>query len=355
MSLLLNLTIRSGDFSIEVELDLPNSGVTAVFGPSGCGKTSLLRAIGGLDHHKDAVVKFNQLTWQGDAQFVPTHQRQLAYVFQEPSLFPHLDVRGNLEFAAKRVPPERVKFSIERVAHALGITALLERSVAGLSGGEKQRVSIARAVSASPSLLLMDEPLSALDRDAKQDIFPYIEKLSTEFEMPIIYVSHSLDEVAQLADHLVLMSRREGPVAHGDIQTMLTRLDLSLAQDAEAESIFSAKVVAHDEAFHLSYLDSAVGRFSVPRTDLELGTRVRLRIAARDVSVTLKAQSGTSILNIFAAKVEEIFSEDRAQYTVRLNASGVHLLAKLTPKSVSALDLVVGMSVYVQVKSVALL
>lgn len=354
MSLDLKLKINRGGFSVDIDLSLPDSGVTALFGPSGCGKTSLLRAIAGLDKHTSGKVQFKDQVWQSVNKFVPSHQRQLAYVFQEASLFTHLNVQQNLGFATRRVPPGRAKFPIEQVSELLSITRLLDRSVDDLSGGEQQRISIARAVCASPSLLLMDEPLSALDRDAKRNIFPYIEKLNTEFKIPIIYVSHSLDEVARLADHLVLMTP-DGIVAHDDIQTMLTRLDLPLAQDAAAESIFTANVAEHDDAFQLTYLDSSIGRFSVPRKELELGTEVRLRIAARDVSVTLEAQLNTSILNIFPAIIEDISIQNSAQHTVCLNAGGVAVLAKLTKKSVATLGLSAGKAVYIQVKSVALL
>jgi len=339
---------------MDVDLDLPDYGVTALYGPSGCGKTSLLRAIAGLDQHRNALVTFKGRVWQRDQYHVPTHKRTLAYVFQEPSLFSHLNVRQNLEFSVKRVTAAAVKYSLNDAVELLGLSSLLERSVMELSGGEQQRVALARAVASSPDLLLMDEPLSALDQQAKEDILPYIENLTARFKIPIVYVSHSLDEVARLADHLVLLDKT-GVVSHGDIQGMLTRLDLPLAQNPRAESILVAQVAAHDEAFNLSYLDSNVGRFCVPSVGLELGHQVRLRIAARDVSVTLKHQPDTSILNIFAAIVEEVSLPIQALCTVRLMANGVSVLAKVTQKSVASLNLEAGKAVYIQVKSVALM
>lgn len=354
MSLKLQLKIDRGDFSAQVDANMPTKGLTVLFGPSGCGKTSLLRAIAGLDKHQVASVQFNNRVWQSDTEFVPPHKRELAYVFQEARLFAHLNVQQNLQFAVDRASHRGTKFSIDRVSRLLGVTSLLGRSIQSLSGGEQQRVSIARAICSSPTLLLMDEPLSALDREAKRSIYPYIELLKTRFEIPILYVSHALDEVARLADHLVLLDTN-GVIAQGDTQTMLTRLDLPLALDVDAESIIPASVTEHDERYGLTYLDTSMGRFSVPHKDLVVGEQVRLQIAARDVSITLESQSSTSILNIFAAQVEEVFTTEAVQSTVRLIAGGVPVLAKLTAKSVDVLELKNGKSVYIQVKSVAIL
>ena len=354
MSLKLDLKIGRGDFYSQVDANLPTQGLTVLFGPSGCGKTSILRAIAGLDKHKLASVQFNNRVWQSDTEFVPPHKRELAYVFQEARLFAHLNVQQNLQFAVDRASPSDTKFSVDRVSRLLGVTSLLERSIQSLSGGEQQRVSIARAVCSNPNLLLMDEPISALDREAKRSIYPYIELLKTRFEIPILYVSHALDEVARLADYLVLLDSK-GVIAQGDIQSMLTRLDLPLAQDVDAESIVPANVVEHDDDYGLTYLDTGMGRFSVPRKDLVVGEQVRLQIAARDVSITLESQSGTSILNIFPAQVDDVFTIQSAQSTVRLTAGGLPVLAKLTSKSVDMLELKNGKSVYIQVKGVAIL
>jgi len=311
VSLRLQLKIDRGDFSSQVDVKLPSKGLTTLFGPSGCGKTSVLRAVAGLDKHKRALVQFNDRIWQSDTEFVPTHKRELAYVFQEARLFAHLNVRQNLQFAVDRAPQSGSKFSIDRVSRLLGITPLLERPIQSLSGGEQQRVSIARAVCSSPNLLLMDEPLSALDREAKRSIYPHIEMLKTRFEIPILYVSHALDEVARLADNLVLLDPKK-VIAQGDVQSMLTRLDLPLARDADAESIIPASVVELDKRYGLTYLDTDIGRFSMPLKDLVVGEQVRLQIAARDVSITIEPQSGTSILNIFSAQVDEVFTIERS-------------------------------------------
>ncbi len=346
--------IDRGDFSLDVDLRVPARGVTALFGPSGCGKTTLLRAIAGLERHRDGVLRVGDMIWQAAGRFVPPHRRALGYVFQEASLFAHLSVRRNLEYGVKRVPREQRKVALEQAVELLGIAPLLERKPAGLSGGERQRVAIARALAVSPRLLLMDEPLAGLDVNRKQEILPYIESLHNELDIPVIYVSHSPDEVARLADYLVLLEAGR-VLGAGDIHGMLTRLDSPLAHGSDAESLIEATVAGHDDAYHLTHLDFAGGRFTVIRKPLPVGSAVRLRVAARDVSLTLEHQSGTSILNIFPATIAELIAEGEAQVTVRLMVGGVPMLARVTRKSASVLDLKPGKSVYAQAKSVALL
>jgi molybdate transport system ATP-binding protein len=346
--------IDRGDFSLNVDLSVPARGVTALFGPSGCGKTTLLRAIAGLEHYRGGFLKVGDITWQEGDRFVPPHRRPLGYVFQEVSLFAHLTVRRNLEYGIKRVPRAERKVSLQQAIELLGIEHLLERKPDRLSGGERQRVAIARALAVSPRLLLMDEPLAALDLKRKQEILPYIESLHNELDIPVIYVSHSPDEVARLADHLVLLEA--GRVrASGAISDMLTRLDLPLAHGNDAEALIEASVAGHDEAYQLTHLDFAGGRFTVIRKELPVGSVARLRVAARDVSLTLEPQSGTSILNIFPAIVDELIPEGNARMTVRLMVGGVPMLARITRKSASVLDLKPGKLVYAQAKSVALL
>ena len=346
--------IRRGDFSLAVDLTLPSQGISALFGPSGCGKTSLLRAIAGLDLYPGARLKIGDSRWQDEHFFLPPHKRPLGFVFQEDGLFSHLTVEQNLQYGIKRVPIVERKVSLQQAIELLDIAHLLKRKPDRLSGGEKQRVAIARAVAVSPRLLLMDEPLAALDMARKQEILPYIESLTRTLGIPLIYVSHATDEVARLADHLVLMEqgaiKTSGPTAE-----LLTRLDLSLSQDANAEALIQAKVAEHDASFNLTYVDFKGGRFTVPGKSLAIGQPVRLRVLARDVSLTLEKQSGTSILNIFPATVEQIQVTGHAQVTVRLLVGGLPMLARITQKSAALLDIHPGKKVYAQVKSVALL
>jgi len=346
--------VDRGDFTLNVNLSLPGQGVTSLLGPSGCGKTTLLRAIAGLEHYRGGFLKVGDATWQEASHFVPPHRRPVGYVFQEASPFAHLTVRRNLEYGVKRVPAAERKVSLEQAIELLAIGHLLDRKPDTLSGGERQRVAIARALAVSPRLLLMDEPLAALDLQRKQEILPYIESLHNELNIPVIYVTHSPDEVARLADHLVLMDAGR-VVATGAIHEMFTRLDLPLAHDSDAAAIIDAVVAGHDEDYHLTRLDFAGGQVTVASETMRVGDKVRLRLAARDVSLTLEHQSSTSILNIFPATVDAIADEGRAQTTVRLLAGGVPMLSRITRKSAVELGLKPGKPVYAQVKSIALL
>jgi molybdate transport system ATP-binding protein len=354
MSIKAQFILHREDFNLEVDLEIPSTGVTAIFGPSGCGKTTLLRAISGLEYCQKGFLKIDDMLWQDETTFIATHKRSLAYVFQEASLFSHLNVIKNLEYGVKRVAASELKISIDRAIDLLGIRTLLKRMPYQLSGGEKQRVAIARALAVSPSILLMDEPLAALDQARKKEVLPYLESLNEELNIPIIYVSHCIDEVAHLADYMVLLE--EGKVvANGNITEMLTRLDTPLAHGDTAGALIQAIVPEYDAEFDLSYIDFEGWRISISGSMIEQGQAVRLKISARDVSLTLERQSQTSILNIFPAIVEEIKSENKAQMMVRISVGGISLLSRVTRKSAFLLDLKIGKYVYAQVKSVALL
>ncbi len=346
--------LQKGTFTLDVDLRLPAEGVTSLLGPSGCGKTTLLRVIAGLEKCRNGFLKLGDEVWQDKNQFVPPHQRSLGYVFQEPSLFEHLNVRDNVAYGVKRVPEKERRFSLDKAIELTGIGHLLARKPATLSGGERQRVAIARALAVSPGILLMDEPLAALDPAGRQEILPTLESLHDELDIPVIYVSHSPDEVARLADHLVLLEagRVKGT---GAIAEMLTRFDLPLAHSDDAEALIEAVVAAHDDEYELTYLDFSGGRFTVARKTLAVGDSVRLRVVARDVSLTLQHQSDTSILNIFPAVIDDITPLGKTQLTVRLLVGGVPLLSRITRKSAALLDLKPGKSIYAQAKSVALL
>ena len=340
-------------FKLDVDLSIPNQGVSAIFGPSGCGKTTLLRAIAGLEANAQGYLQINGNIWQDENRFVAAHHRSIGYVFQEPSLFVHLNTKRNIEYGLKRLKPAATKASISHITELLGIDHLLMRYPYQLSGGEKQRVAIARAIAVNPSILLLDEPLAALDLQRKQEILPYIESIHQTLNIPVLYVSHSRNEVVRLADHMILMDN--GKVqATGLVSDLFSRLDLSLAHGADTESVIEVTVAAHDDEFNLSYLDFSGGRFSVTYNGLPIGKRVRLQVKASDVSITLGHQSKTSILNIFPATIDAIETEDIARVTVRLLIAGVPILVRVTRKSALELDLAIGKQVYVQVKSVAL-
>jgi molybdate transport system ATP-binding protein len=346
---------RLGAFSLDVAFTTPMRGITALFGPSGCGKTTVLRSVAGLQRMAGQLTVGGEV-WQDDAQslFRKPHARPIGYVFQEPSLFPHRSVRRNLEFGLARTPTAGRRVRFDEVVNLLGVEDLLDRRPDSLSGGQRQRVAIARALLTSPRLLLMDEPLASLDQASKLEILPYLERLHDELAMPVLYISHAADEVARLADHLVLLDagrvRAAGPLAD-----LRARLDLAADWGSDADAVIECRVAGHDDAFHLTYLDFAGGRVSVPQHGLPVGHRARLRVLARDVSITLEPQTGTSILNIFPAVIEELAEESAAQLLVRLSASGTPVLARITRKSASLLALAPGTPVFVQVKAVALL
>jgi len=346
--------VRQGGFTLDAQLEIPSIGVTALFGPSGCGKTTLLRAIAGLEHHADGYLRVGDRIWQDDRNFVPPHRRPLGYVFQESSLFEHLSVKGNLEYGARRAQQGKHQDSMSEAIELLEISRLLERKPATLSGGERQRVAIARALAVSPQLLLMDEPLAALDFNRKQEIIPYIESLHRELEIPVIYVSHLPEEVSRLADHLVLLNSGR-VLASGEAHEIFTRLDLPLAAGNEAAAVIEALVAGHDEHYRLTHMEFSGGRITMARMDAAVGSPVRLRLAARDVSVTLDHQSGTSILNILPATVDAMKPDGDALVMVRLLADKVPVLARITRKSADELNLIPGKPVFIQIKSIALL
>lgn len=350
----LEIDTKRDSFHLLAKLSLPAEGITCLFGPSGSGKTTILRTIAGLDKHQLVNLSIGDTIWQDQQTFIPPHQRATGYVFQDANLFPHLNVLENIEYGFKRIPPALRHISIQQAVDLLDLQPLLTRKPAQLSGGEKQRTAIARAIAVSPKILLMDEPLASLDEQRKQEILPYIESLNKELSMPVIYVSHSSAEVARLADQLVLLEAGK-VLGAGPISEMLTRADLSLAHRSDAEALISAQVVSHDQEYNLSHLDFSGGRFTVVGTDLKIGSNVRLRIAAQDVSLTLQAQSDTSILNIFPAKISSIIAESESQMTVHLSMGNVQLLARLTRKSVTSLNLEEGKQVFAQIKSVAVL
>ena len=344
-------------FSLNVDLDLPGRGVTALFGHSGSGKTTCLRAIAGLERAPGGYLEVNGAVWQDDARglFLPTYQRPVGYVFQEASLFPHLNIQRNLEYGLKRVPEQDRRVSLDKAIELLGIGHLLDRLPGVLSGGERQRVGIARALAVSPRLLLMDEPLAALDLKLKGEILPYLERLHDELDIPVLYVSHSPEEVARLADYLVLMEN--GQVrASGALTETLARLDLPIRMDEDASVVLEGSVTGIDADWHLARVSFAGGKLWVRDSGAPLNHRVRIRILARDVSLALEPHTGTSILNMLPAVVTQLADDAHPALTlVRLDAGGAPLLARLTRRSAAGLDLHPGQAVWAQIKAVAVI
>jgi len=354
MTIAVRFNIQRGEFALNIDTVIPETGVTAIFGPSGSGKTTLLRAIAGLEHADNGYLKVGDALWQGNGVFLPTHQRKIGYVFQEPSLFSHLSVEANLNYGLERAKDESSAVVVQQTIDLLGIEHLLKRMPWQLSGGEQQRVAIARALAANPSMLLLDEPLAALGDDQKADILPYLESVYQQLDIPVLYVSHSRNEVARLADHMLLLDNGEIK-ASGKMTEIFTALDLPMAHQSRAESIIKASVSHYDEEFGIASVAFLGGQFSVAAEPLIVGSKVRLQVLARDVSITLEPQKNTSILNIIPVTIDAIAKESKSQMTVRLIADETVLLSRITCKSAYNLNLKEGDKVYAQVKTAALL
>ncbi len=345
-------------FTLDVNERLPARGVTALFGHSGSGKTTLLRCIAGLEHGAVGRLSFNGAIWQDAGTWVPTHRRPIGYVFQEPSLFPHLTVLGNLRYGQRRSRDQdtrNARFSLEHAVELLGIGHLLKRKPAALSGGERQRVGVARALAVSPRLLLMDEPLAALDVARKQEILPYLERLHDDLEIPVLYVSHAPDEVARLADHLMVMDAGR-VLASGPLSQILSRLDLPIRLGEDAGVVLDGEVAERDERWHLLRVACCSASLWVRDTGAAIGDHARIRILARDVSITHAPKTGTSILNTLPARVLSLGDDAHpALSLVKLDLAGSPVLARVTRRSAEQLGLTPGLEVWIQIKAVALL
>mgnify|MGYP006424950267 CR=1 FL=1 len=353
MSIKARFFLDRGDFTLDVDLEIPGQGVTALFGRSGSGKTTMLRCLAGLERIREARLTFNGETWQDGSHWLPVHHRPLGYVFQEGSLFPHLKVRDNLLYGFKRLAPEQRRLQLDEVVHLLGLTDLLERYPEALSGGQRQRVSIGRALLTSPQLLLMDEPMASLDVTSKGEILFYLERLRDELSIPVVYVSHSIEEVARLADHMVLLE--DGcALAQGALQSLLTRTDLPLAHSEQASSVIAGHVAAHSDCDHLTEVAFAGGSLLVSRQERAAGAPLRVRIMARDVTVALTYPTASSALNRLQAQITSISNDPQPSHVIlRLAVGEQTLLARISARSCRELELVPGSMVWAMVKGVA--
>lgn len=368
--------LSQNDFTLDVDITLPAQGVSVLFGHSGSGKTSLLRCIAGLDKANMGELTVNGVCWQSQKKFLPPHQRPIGYVFQEASLFNHLTARGNLNYAMKRAPKTEKPIDFDQAVTLLGIENILERDAGQLSGGERQRVAIARALLIQPRLLLMDEPLAALDLPRKQEILPYLERLKQTLDLPIIYVSHAADEVARLADYLVAMANGRA-VATGTLSDTLSRLDFPICLGEDMGVVLSGTIIARDQQWQLAQIAFSGGTVWLRDAGHPLHSHVRVRILARDVSLAKEQQHDTSIANILRATVVEITDDKHAGLAlVRLkierdtkNNSHLedhlkdhlkdhlesYLISRITRRSVHTLRLNIGQPIWAQIKSAAII
>lgn len=354
--MILDVDIRHRQSGFALEARFQSDGrLTALFGPSGSGKTTIVNAIGGLvrPDHARIVVQRRVLVDTNANIVVPKHRRRIGYVFQEGRLFPHLNVQHNLLFGRWFTQRDERKASFDHVVDLLGITHLLDRRPSTLSGGEKQRVAIGRALLADPQLLLMDEPLASLDEARKSEIYPYIERLRDEGGVPIVLVSHSVAEIARLATSVVVLS--EGKVVASGSAVEVLRHTNSFAQSGQTEAgaLIEARVLNHDATYDLTVLQARAGTLSVPRQPHPVGISLRVRLRARDIILSLKAPEGLSALNVLPGFISSIDEAGGASVDVQLDCGGDPVVARVTRKSVEELGLKPGLAVHAIIKSIA--
>jgi molybdate transport system ATP-binding protein len=348
---------RDTGFALALNLAINSTGVTALYGPSGSGKSTVLRLLAGLErgakNDQISIISDDQI-WQNSRQFVPSHARGVGYVFQQAQLFPHLSVRGNLAYAVRRRRGS-IPMSLTEVSHWLGISHLLDVSTPQLSGGEAQRVAIARVLLSGARCLLMDEPLGALDHAARLQILPYIDNLRRRLDIPVVYVSHALDEITYLADQVYLID--QGRITdQGSVFDLASSLSINSHLGDAVAAVVEGQVTEHDPHYGLTRLSLGDQSLYVSLRSESVGSRMRLRIPARDVSLALKAPSETSILNILTGIVSEIEPVgEQPGLLIRIKVGEHYILSRITRKSLAQLGLQPGMSVFLQMKTVALL
>ncbi len=358
----MNITLEKGAFRLEFSAQLPNTGILGIWGSSGSGKTTLLRCLAGLEANTKGTIQIGAHHWLDSARnhFVPTWQRDLGYVFQEASLFQHLSVLQNVAFGFKRSSARGTintlgKAALEESIALLGLEPLLDRRPHELSGGERQRVAIARALATRPSLLLLDEPMSALDLNKKSELYPWIEKLTHELHIPIVLVSHSIEEIARLTKHLVILERGR-ILAQGPTAEVLTSIETPFDFGEHASSILRASVQEIDKTWDLAKIALDQHALWIENHGFQIGQTVGVRILARDVSLSLHQPSQTSIQNsIHCSITGRRDLPNSSQCLVQLQCGNQIILAKITRRALATLDLQMGQSIWAQIKSVAML
>lgn len=350
-----HFTVRFPDFTLNADLDVPVEGFSVIFGPSGCGKTTLLRCLSGLERSPDGFLKVGGEVWQDETKgiFLPVSRRPIGYVFQDGRLFAHLSVKGNLLYGYQRSSGADENARFDQVADIMGIEPLMKRRTHQLSGGEKQRVAIARALLTRPRLLLMDEPLAALDARRKLEIIPYLQRLQTELSLPVFYVTHSLNEVLQLVDTMVLLDRGR-VVSVGPVEDVFSRLGLRKhIGPSLVGAALDTTVVEQDDEFNLTVLEFKGRTLYAPKQDLPLGSRLRVHIHAEDVAIAVSPiQDETSVVNVLPAKILEVSDNGKDEYKAEVKLDiGCPLLVTITRKSLARLNLRPGQEVFAHVKA----
>ena len=357
MSISVTIEHRLPEFAIDVDCEFAGDGISALFGPSGAGKSTIINAIAGLLRPDRGRIAIDGvcLTDTSAGVFVPPRQRRIGYVFQEPRLFPHLSVEKNLRFGWRRAPERASEDEISALIDLLGIADIRTRRPHALSGGEKQRVALARALLSNPRLLLLDEPLAALDHKRRDEILPYLERIRSEQQLPIIYVSHSIDEVTRLADtvHIVDAGRI---VASGSIEDVFSRIDLyPVTGRFEAGTVIDGVIDQHDDGFHLTRIRCGDEQMVVPKIDGREGDKVRIRVRARDIIVSRERPADISANNVIAGTVSAIRHDDGAFSDVQIQCgNSMRLIARITRQSAERLALADNIPVYAVIKSVTI-
>ena len=354
-SLELKLSLSKTGFRLDVDLVLPEEGITVLFGPSGSGKTTLLRCVAGLEQAEGRVL-INRVCWQDsdDNLLVPTWQRDLGFVFQEASLFEHMNVRANLRYGIARTRQPGAEQALSAAVSLLGIAHLLDRSIQSLSGGERQRVAIARALATRPRILLLDEPLASLDVARRKEVIPWLERLHRELKIPILYVTHSMEELTRLADHVVCLENGQVKV-QGSIGDVLSNPEFAASVGMEAGAILQGVVDQQDDRYHLSGINVGGTRVWLPQVELPVGSPVRIHVHASDVSLARTEPFDSSIQNKLPVVIESIHDDEHpARCLVKVRHVEQLLLVRITRKALVNLDVGVGSRVWAQIKSVAL-
>lgn len=354
MTIALRYALQRDDFSLDVDLDIPMRGITGVFGESGSGKTTLLRCIAGLERPTVGRLVVGSDVWEDRANNVSRapHEREIGYVFQEPRLFRHLNVRRNLDYGRSRSKVADRSFGFDRVVALLGLERLLQRMPGALSGGEAQRVAIARALLRAPKVVMMDEPLASLDLARRDEILPFLDRLHADLSLPIIYVSHSIEETCRLCDHLVVVGNGSA-LANEDLQSALVRMDLPVLSGNEAGSVVYGTVKGYDATYELTHFEFSGGEMLVPGRFGEVAADARLRIRASDISLCRERPPQSTILNILPAIIEELQPSDGPSILLRLRIGNDRLISRITRRSCDELNLQPGDSVLAQIKAVA--
>ncbi|MCC5879588.1 MAG: molybdenum ABC transporter ATP-binding protein [Idiomarina sp.] len=349
MSLIISVAFQRDSFALDVNACLPTSGITAIFGPSGCGKTTLLRAVAGLEEQVSGSILFNGDTWLTAQSAMPAWQRPVGMVFQTPSLFPHLTVAGNLQYARKRATQRQDSLSVERITQLTGIGELLSRKPDQLSGGQQQRVAIARALVGCPALLLMDEPLANLDGGARHELLLLLRQIHIELDIPILYVSHQLDEVVQLADHLMFMQNGQGKLVDGLQAQLNSERGRQLSGGA---NVVFVQPCDTQQITNMQVLQVGEQKLQIPDPGYAVD---RLLIYANDISMSREAWADSSITNQLSVQLESIEpATHQAEVFLKLRLGSQYLLARITRQSAARLQLQAGQQLIAHVKAVAL-